>query len=170
MSNFFISIGFLITAIQIFINKKIVRAYDGVDYSIMGDFYLVPGIASLVGVILFFWLGCRSIKLKNRKKEFECKWCNSCSKSFKVSKDTLWCHICGKPLAKFNDKDHKNKVSKKQHYLIDHFGNFIYDPRTWTYGIALEEIVNGYLSPEPPTNGLQAIGGGINKIVEMYNK
>ena len=113
MSNFFISIGFLITAIQIFINKKIVRAYDGVDYSIMGDFYLVPGIASLVGVILFFWLGCRSIKLKNRKKEFECKWCNSCSKSFKVSKDTLWCHICGKPLAKFNDKDHKNKVSKK---------------------------------------------------------
>lgn len=50
------------------------------------------------------------------------------------------------------------------------FGNFIYDPRTWTYGIALEEVVNGYLSPEPPTNGWQAIGGGINKIVEMYNK
>lgn len=59
MSNFFISIGFLITAIQIFINKKIVRAYDGVDYSIMGDFYLVPGIASLAGAILFFWIGYR---------------------------------------------------------------------------------------------------------------
>ena len=54
MSNFFISIGFLITAIQIFINKKIARAYDGVDYSLMGDFYLAPGIASLVGAILFF--------------------------------------------------------------------------------------------------------------------
>jgi hypothetical protein len=26
------------------------------------------------------------------------------------------------------------------------------------------------LSPEPPTNGWQAIGGGINKIVEMCNK
>ena len=51
-----------------------------------------------------------------------------------------------------------------------HFGNSIYDPRTWTYGIALEEIVNGYLSPEPPTNRWQAIGGGINKIVEMCNK
>jgi haemagglutination activity domain protein len=50
------------------------------------------------------------------------------------------------------------------------FGNFVYDPKTWAYGIALEEIVNGYLSPEPPTNGWQAIGGGINKIVEMYNK
>jgi haemagglutination activity domain protein len=34
----------------------------------------------------------------------------------------------------------------------------------------LEEIVNGYLSPEPPTNRWQAIGGGINKIVEMCNK
>ena len=69
MSNFFISIGFLITAIQIFINKKIVRAYDGVDYSLMGDyFYLVPGIASLAGAILFFWIGYRSITFKNFKK------------------------------------------------------------------------------------------------------
>lgn len=50
------------------------------------------------------------------------------------------------------------------------FGNFIYDPRTWTYGIALEEVVNGYLSPEPPTNGWQAIGGGIYKFIEMHNK
>ena len=50
------------------------------------------------------------------------------------------------------------------------FGNLIYDPRTWTYGITLEEVVNGYLSPEPPANGWQAIGGGINQIVEMYNK
>ena len=79
MSNFFISIGFLITAIQIFINKKIARAYDGVDYSLMGDFYLVPGIASLVGAILFFWLGRRSIKFKNIKKEFEYKWCDKIS-------------------------------------------------------------------------------------------
>ena len=112
MSNFFISIGFLITAIQIFINKKIVRAYDGVDYSLMGDFYLVPGIASLVGAILFFWLGCRSIKLKYRKKEFECKWCDSCGKAIKVGKDISWCPDCGKPLTKFNDK-HDKKAPKK---------------------------------------------------------
>ena len=117
MSNFFISIGFLITAIQIFINKKIVRAYDGVDYSLMGDFYLVPGIASLAGAILFFWLGCRSIKLKNRKKEFECKWCDSCGKAIKVGKDISWCPDCGKPLTKFNDKHYK-KAPKIQYHLV----------------------------------------------------
>lgn len=113
MSNFFISIGFLITAIQIFINKKIVRAYDGVDYSLMGDyFYLVPGIASLAGAILFFWIGYRSITFKNSKKEFEDKWCDSCGKAIKVGKDTSWCPSFGKPLTKFNYKYDK-KAPKK---------------------------------------------------------
>ena len=50
------------------------------------------------------------------------------------------------------------------------FGNFIYNSKTWVYGVVLEEMVNGYLSPEPPTNGLQAIGGGINKLIEMRNE
>ena len=111
MSNFFISIGFLITAIQIFTSKKIARAYDSADYSLMRDFYLFSGAAALVGAILFFWLGYRSIKLKKRKIEFECKWCNSCSKSFKVGKDISWCPDCGKPLTKFDDK-HDKKVPK----------------------------------------------------------
>lgn len=72
-----------------------------------------------------------------------------------------------------NDKGYFVTASKPKqiHERANYqFGNLIYDPRTWTYGIALEEVVNGYLSPEPPTNGWQAIGGGINKIVEMYNK
>ena len=50
------------------------------------------------------------------------------------------------------------------------FGNFIYNSKTWVHGVVLEEMVNGYLSPEPPTNGLQAIGGGINKLIEMRNE
>ena len=54
MSNFFISIGFVITAIQIFASKKIARAYDSADYSLMGDFYLFSGAMALVGAILFF--------------------------------------------------------------------------------------------------------------------
>ena len=54
MSNFIISTGFLITAIQIFASKKIARAYDSTDYSLMGDFYLLSGVAALVGAILFF--------------------------------------------------------------------------------------------------------------------
>lgn len=111
MSNFFISIGFLITAIQIFTSKKIARAYDSADYSLMGDFYLLSGVAALVGAILFFWLGYRSLKIKNIKKEFEYKWCNSCDKAIKVDKDASWCPDCGKPLTKFNDKYGK-KASK----------------------------------------------------------
>ena len=85
MSNFFIFIGFLITAIQIFASKKIARAYDSTDYSLIGDFYLLSGVAALVGAILFFWLGYMSIKFKNVKKEFEYKWCNSCGKAIKIS-------------------------------------------------------------------------------------
>ena len=72
-----------------------------------------------------------------------------------------------------NDKGYFITVSKPKqiHERANYqFGNLIYDPRTWIYGIALEEVVNGYLSPEPSTNGWQAIGGGINKIVEMYKK
>ena len=111
MSNFFISIGFLITAIQIFASKKIARAYDSADYSLMGDFYLLSGVAVLMGAILYFWLGYRSIKFKDIKKEFECKWCNSCGKAIKVGKDISWCPDCGKPLTKFNDK-HGKKASK----------------------------------------------------------
>ncbi|QPH91174.1 DUF2614 family zinc ribbon-containing protein [Campylobacter concisus] len=111
MSNFFIFIGFLITAIQIFASKKIARAYDSTDYSLIGDFYLLSGVAALVGAILFFWLGYMSIKFKNVKKEFEYKWCNSCGKAIKVGKDISWCPDCGKPLTKFNDK-HGKKASK----------------------------------------------------------
>ena len=96
MSNFFISIGFLITAIQIFTSKKIARAYDSTDYSLMGDFYFLSGVAALAGAILFFWLGYRS---------------NSCGKAIKVGKDISWCPDCGKPLTKFNDK-HGKKASK----------------------------------------------------------
>ena len=69
MSNFFISIGFLITAIQIFTSKKMARAYDSTDYSLMGDFYLLSGVTALAGAILFFWLGYRSIKFKDIKKD-----------------------------------------------------------------------------------------------------
>ena len=112
MSNFIISTGFLITAIQIFASKKIARAYDSTDYSLMGDFYLLSGVAALVGAILFFWLGYRSIKFKNIKKEFEDKWCNSCGKAIKVGKDVFWCPDCGKSLTKFNDK-HDKKAPKK---------------------------------------------------------
>ena len=111
MSNFFISIGFLITAIQIFASKKIARAYDSTDYSLMGDFYLLSGVAALVGAILFFCLRYRSIKFKDIKKEFECKRCNSCDKAIKVGNDISWCPDCGKQLTKFNDK-HGKKVSK----------------------------------------------------------
>ena len=111
MSNFFISIGFLITAIQIFTSKKIARAYDSTDYSSMGDFFLLSGVAALAGAILYFWLGYRYIKFKNIKKEFEDKWCNSCEKAIKVGNDISWCPDCGKPLTKFNDK-HGKKVSK----------------------------------------------------------
>ena len=111
MSNFFISIGFLITAIQIFTSKKIARAYDSTDYSLMGDFYLLSGVAALMGAILFFWIGYRSIKFKNIKKEFEYKWCDSCGKAIKVGKDISWCPDCGKPLTKFSDK-HDKKAPK----------------------------------------------------------
>ena len=111
MSNFFISIGFVITAIQIFASKKITRAYDSADYSLMGDFYLFSGAMALVGAILFFWLGYRSIKLKNKKKEFEDKWCGDCNKAIKVGKDISWFPGCGKPLTKFDDK-HDKKVPK----------------------------------------------------------
>ena len=72
-----------------------------------------------------------------------------------------------------NDKGYFITVSKPKQItegVSYQFGNFIYDPKTWAYGVALEEIVNGYLSPEPPTNGFQAIGGGIYKFIEMHNK
>ena len=72
-----------------------------------------------------------------------------------------------------NDKGYFITASKPKQItegVSYQFGNFIYDPKTWAYGVALEEIVNGYLSPEPPTNGFQAIGGGINKFIEMHNK
>jgi len=112
MSDFFISIGFLITAIQIFASKKIARAYDSADYSFMGYFYLLSGVAALAGAILYFWLGYRYIKFKNIKKEFEDKWCDNCGKAIKVGKDTSWCPDCGKPLTKFNYK-HDKKAPKK---------------------------------------------------------
>ena len=72
-----------------------------------------------------------------------------------------------------NDKGYFITASKPKQItegVSYQFGNFIYDPKTWAYGVALEEIVNGYLSPEPPTNGFQAIGGGIYKFIEMHNK
>ena len=108
MSDFFISIGFLITAIQIFASKKI--AYDSADYSFMGYFYLLSGVAALAGAILYFWLGYRYIKFKNIKKEFEDKWCNSCDKAIKVGYDISWCPDCGKPLTKFNYKHNKKST------------------------------------------------------------
>ena len=74
MSNFFISIGFVITAIQIFASKKIARAYDSDDYSLMGDFYLFSSASALVGAILFFWLGYKSIEFKNSKRKSKHHW------------------------------------------------------------------------------------------------
>ena len=76
-----------------------------------GKIYLLFGTLALVGAILFFWIGYRSIKFKNIKKEFEDKWCNSCDKAIKVGKDASWCPDCGKQLTKFNDK-HGKKASK----------------------------------------------------------
>jgi hypothetical protein len=73
----------------------------------MGDFYLFFGVAALVGSILFFWLGYRSIEFKNSKKEFEDKWCCDCNKAIKVGKGVSWRPDCGKPLTKFNDKHDK---------------------------------------------------------------
>ena len=74
MSNFFISIGFLITAIQIFTSKKIARAYDSADYSLMGDFISVgkqtPGDTTML-FSDFDAISAKNIFTGEDKKKFD---------------------------------------------------------------------------------------------------
>ncbi|WP_188116124.1 hypothetical protein, partial [Campylobacter concisus] len=99
----------------------------------------------------------RSLDLSGNKVIYEQVINKKGTGNFKTTNDKGYFITVGKP----------KQITEGVSYQ---FGNFIYDPKTWAYGVALEEIVNGYLSPEPPTNGFQAIGGGINKFIEMHNK
>ena len=89
MSNFFISIGFLITAIQIFTSKKIARAYDSTDYSLIGDFYLLSGVAALAGAILFFGLAIGLLNLKISRKNLNANGAIAATKQLKSAKISL---------------------------------------------------------------------------------
>ena len=93
MSNFFISIGFLITAIQIFASKKIARAYDSTDYSLMGDFYLLSGVAALVGAILFFGLDIGLLNLKISRKNLKTNGVIAVAKLLKSAKMSFGAQI-----------------------------------------------------------------------------